>query len=43
VFGLSTSSVEEEGWVRMDRGRKPLIAAVHIKNDTQTLTLYNFQ
>jgi hypothetical protein len=30
VIGLLTSSVEEEeeeeGWVRMDRGRKPVIA-----------------
>jgi hypothetical protein len=38
VIGLLTSSVEEEeeeeGWVRIDRGRKPVIAAVNIKNDT---------
>jgi hypothetical protein len=26
--------VEEEGWVRMGRGRKPLLAAVDLKNDT---------
>jgi hypothetical protein len=37
VIGLLTSSVEEEEeeeWVRMDRGRKPVIAAVTIKNNT---------